>query len=165
MFDVLNDVPGYLVAILGLLIAVVIGSVMIDGLHTHFTGDPTVTNETLTASEKFSNRFLSGWDLFVVTMVFIIFGGSVWLAYRLPASPVLLWGGLLYLVVVIFASMIVSNVYDKMLNNSITFADKVAQMTFFPIIMNNLMIIAIIYIVTITTVLMIGGDSGTGGMV
>jgi hypothetical protein len=165
MFDVLNDVPGYLVAILGLLIAVVIGSVMIDGLHDHFTSDVSITNETLTVSEKFSTRFLSGWDLFSVTMVFIFFGGSIWMAYRLPASPVLLWGGLLYLVVVIFASMIVSNVYDKMLNNSITFADKVAQMTFFPIIMNNLMIIAIIYIVTITTVLMIGGDSGTGGMV
>jgi hypothetical protein len=165
MFDVLNDVPGYLVAILGLLIAVVIGSVVIDGLNDHFIADPTSSNETLTASEKFSTRFLSGWDLFSVTMVIIMFGGSIWLAYRLPASPVLLWGGLLYLVVVVFASMIISNVYDKMLNASIVFADKVAQMTFFPIIMNNIMIIAIIYIVTITTVLMIGSDSGAGGTV
>jgi hypothetical protein len=165
MFDVLNDVPGYVVAILGLLIAVVIGSVMINGLNTQLIGDPTTTNETLTASEKFSTRFLSGWDLFSVTMVLIMFGGSIWLAYRLPASPVLLWGGLLYLVVVIFASMIVSNIYDKMLNSSVTFANKVAEMTFFPIIMNNIMIIAIIYIVTITTVLMIGSEGGAGGTI
>jgi hypothetical protein len=164
MFEVLDEVPGYLIIILGLLIAVVIGSIMIEGLHDHFVADTTITNETLSVTDKFNTRFLSAWDLFSVTLVFIIFGGSIWLAYKFPANAVMLWGGLLYLVIVVFASMIVSNVYDKMLNSSIMFADKVAQMTFFPIIMNNIMIIAIIYIVTITTVLMIGGGSGVGGM-
>lgn len=160
MFEILNEVPTYIVTILILLITVVIGSLIIDGLDTQIQSDASYTNETKTVSERFKTKFLSAWDLFSVTMLFIFFGGSIWLAYRSPSNPIMLWGGLLYLVICVFISMVISNVYEGFLTQNVMFATKVSEMTFFPLIMNNLVIVSIIYIVTISVVLMIGTGGG-----
>lgn len=105
-----------------------------------------ITNNTMLINnhEQHNLKMVKAWDwgVFIMALLFPVF--SFIASRKIRTNPLMIILTIFVLCVIFLVSMIASNIYGAMLDNA-TFSSFIANTTFIPVIMSNLLYYSLIY--------------------
>ena len=145
----LADIPTALGILLSLVFVFFIVSTILSNVNTNIVGNnATNMSEATSFLDTYETRFSNGWDFGVLFLAILLPVFSYIAAKRIPTRPSTMIILVFVLGFFLIISMIFSNIYGKLLENTL-FAAWASGLTFIPFIMPKLLYYSVFYIIIV----------------
>lgn len=157
----LDDIPEALMILLGFVFIFFLVSTVLSNFNTTIsTNNQTNSSEAaMNFLDTYESRYNKAWDYGALFLAILLPAFSYFAAKRLPTRPSTMIVTFFLLMFFILISMIVSNIYGRMLENA-TFLVWTQGLTFIPFLMPKLLYYSLFYIL-IVIIGLFGKEEGT----
>lgn len=129
------DVIGQIFALVLIVIFVVI---IIDKFNTNIQSMPGATDAAKDAISKMDSKVPAAWNWGILLVYLILFAITLLAAAKSPQNPIFIVVIIFFMIFLVFASMIITNVYDEMKIKSTDFKSAAEEMNISDFLLKNL---------------------------